>query len=113
MQTYVYLLLAIALEVTWAISLKFIKGWHSTTAIVVTLAAYLGSLVFLMLAARKMDISTAYAVWAGTGVALIAILGMTVLKEHVNALKVASLLLIVLGVIGVHLADRNQPPLAG
>jgi small multidrug resistance pump len=113
MHTFVYMLLAIGLEVTWAISLKFIKGWHSTTAILVTAAAYVGSVLFLMLATRRMDISTAYAIWAGSGVALIAMLGMTVLKEHVSPLKLASLLFIVLGVIGVHLADRSQPPLAG
>jgi small multidrug resistance pump len=47
-----------------------------------------------------------YAIWAGVGTALVAIIGMVFLSETANMIKFASITLIVLGVIGLHLAER-------
>jgi len=104
MHTAVLLAAAIVCEVAWAISLKFIKGWHSTGAIMFTAATYIAAVIFLLLAARKMEIGIAYAIWAGTGMALIALIGVFVLKESVTTLKLASLALVILGVIGLSIA---------
>ncbi|MFN9993740.1 MAG: DMT family transporter [Phycisphaerales bacterium] len=104
MRTALLLTAAIACEVAWAISLKFIKGWHSTGAIMFTAATYIAAVIFLLLAARKLEIGLAYAIWAGTGMALIALIGVFALKESVTPLKVASLALVILGVIGLSLA---------
>ena len=48
--------------------------------------------------------SVAYAVWSAVGTAAIAVIGMAILGEPVTALKVASLALIIAGVVGLNLA---------
>lgn len=109
MRTAIYMTLAIALEVAWAISLRSIKGWHSTLPIAITSSAYIGALVFLVLASRGMEIGTAYAIWAGSGVALIALVGIFALKESATPLKLASLALVITGVVGLNLAGGHGP----
>ena len=59
---------------------------------------------FLALALKKIDLSIAYAVWAGMGTALIATVGILWFKEPVSALKIVSLGLLIIGVIGLHIS---------
>ena len=107
MRTILFLTAAIACEVAWAIGLKFIKGWESVGAIALTVTTYLAAVVFLTLATRKMEIGIAYAIWAGSGVALIALVGILALKESVTPLKLASLALVILGVVGLSLSGTH------
>jgi small multidrug resistance pump len=46
----------------------------------------------------------AYAVWSGLGTALIAAAGIIWFKEPLTAVKVASIALIILGVIGLNIS---------
>ncbi len=62
--------------------------------------------LFLLLALKRIDVSIAYAIWAGLGTALITVIGIFWFKEPVNALKIISLIVIVAGVIGLNLSDR-------
>jgi len=101
---YLWLALAILFEVGWAIFMKLSIGFTKTPFTIATIIMYLLSVVFLALATKKMDIGTAYAIWAGAGVSLIAILGMTYFKEPVSTLKLASLALVVAGIIGLSIS---------
>lgn len=109
--TYIFLALAIVFEVAWAIGIKLNSNfappikWGSLAA---TLIAYLLSLAFLMLAVRKMNIGTAYAIWAGTGAAIIALIGIFHFHEPRSTLKIASLVLVVLGVVGLNLSEPHR-----
>jgi small multidrug resistance pump len=62
------------------------------------------SLSALTLALKRIDVSMAYAVWSGLGTALIAVIGVLWLKEPLNTLKIVSLTLIIIGVIGLNLS---------
>ena len=106
--TAIYLALAIVFEVGWAIALKLSEGFTKPAAAVVTVLAYILSIVFLALATRKMDIGPAYAIWAGTGVALIAAAGMIYFKEPVSLLKLGSIAVIVAGIVGLQLAGGGH-----
>jgi len=109
--TYFFLALAIVFEVAWAISMKLSSGFTRASFAIATIVAYLLSVVFLAFATKKLDIGVAYAIWAGAGVAIIALIGMTYFKEPVNALKLASLALIVAGIIGLQLSGAAHAPL--
>ena len=74
--------------------------------VAVTVVGYLASFACLGLALKGLPVSTVYAIWAGVGTALVAIIGMVFLSETANMIKFASITLIVLGVIGLHLAER-------
>lgn len=105
---YLWLALAIAFEVGWAVAMKLSQGFSRVGPTVATVVMYLLSVVFLSQATKKMDIGVAYAVWAGSGVALIAVVGMWYFKEPVTALKVASLAVIVLGIVGLNVATGGH-----
>jgi len=100
---WMQLVVAGMLEVVWAVGLKqsggFAKPWPS----VWTLAAMIGSMWLLALAARSLPIGTAYAVWTGIGVVGTAILGMLLFHEPRDAVRLACIGLILAGIIGLRL----------
>jgi len=104
--SWFFLFGAIALEVIGTISLKLSNGFTKPLFVAVTVAGYLTSFSCLGIALKGLPVSTAYAIWAGVGTALVAIVGMAFLSEPANLIKYASLVLIVLGVVGLHVADR-------
>lgn len=69
------------------------------------LAAYLLSLVGLAYALKTIEVGIAYAVWAGVGTVLVAIIGIVAFAESTSWVKIFCITLVVAGVIGLHLAD--------
>ena len=61
------------------------------------------SLVALVFVLKKLPVSIAYAIWAGLGTALIAVIGIFWFKEPFTFIKLVSILFIVLGIIGLEL----------
>jgi quaternary ammonium compound-resistance protein SugE len=97
-------LLAGLLEVVWAAGFKFaFKGDHAITAGV--LAAMAASFGLLYEAMKVLPVGTAYAVWTGVGAVGAAIVGIVWLKEPATALRIASIAMIVGGVIGLKLSS--------
>jgi small multidrug resistance pump len=101
---YVWLAVAVVFEVGWAVAMKLSAGFTRPAATAATIVMYLLSVVFLALATKRMDVGVAYATWAGAGVALIAVVGMTYFKEPASAVKFISIGLIVLGIAGLQFA---------
>ena len=104
LMSWLYLVLAIVLEVSGTTSMKLSQGFTKTLPSVVMFILYGLSLSALTLALKHIDVSVAYAVWSGLGTALIATIGVVWLREPLNAAKVISLLLIIIGVIGLHMS---------
>jgi small multidrug resistance pump len=105
---WLYLILAIVLEVSGTTSMKLSQGFTRTLPSVLMFLFYGLSLSALTLALKAIDVSVAYAVWSGLGTALIATVGVLWMKEPLNTLKVVSLMLIIIGVIGLHLSGQEQ-----
>jgi len=59
-------------------------------------------------ALRGIDLSTAYAIWSGVGTALVAAIGIVWFGEAAGMWKLFSLVLIIAGVAGLHLAGRGS-----
>ncbi len=102
--SWIYLIIAAAFEIAWAIGLKYTAGFTRFWPSVLTGSALVASVTLLALAVRTMPIGTAYAVWTGLGAAGTMLLSMTLLGEPVSAARLASVSLIVAGVIGLKLA---------
>ena len=96
---WIWLTLAGLLEVVWAIGLKYTEGFTRIGPSAITVAAMIASLYFLGLAVRSLPIGTAYAVWTGIGAVGVAILGIVLFNEPRDLLRIASILLIVAGMI--------------
>ncbi|MGH3328403.1 MAG: DMT family transporter [Streptomycetales bacterium] len=66
------------------------------------------SLWMLALALRAgIEVGVAYAVWSAVGTAAVATYGILVWGESASALKLASLALILVGVVGLNLAGTH------
>ena len=114
--SWLYLVLAIMLEVSGTTSMKLSQGFTKILPSVLMFLCYGLSLSALTLALKKIDVSVAYAVWSGLGTALIASVGVLWFREPLNALKIISLLLIIMGVIGLNLGgvhEMSASPAAG
>jgi quaternary ammonium compound-resistance protein SugE len=105
-ETMAWVLLVIAglFEVGWAIGLKYTEGFTRLWPSVWTLAAMGASVWLLGLAMKTLPVGTAYSVWVGVGAAGTVILGIVLFGESANALRVASVALIVAGIVGIKLA---------
>lgn len=91
-------------EIGWALGLRFNESWTRLLPSLLTLAAMAVSLGLLSAALRGLPLGTAYAVWTGIGAAGTAVIGMLFLGETVSLLRIASLLLILIGLLGLKLA---------
>ncbi|NIY75851.1 multidrug efflux SMR transporter [Thalassospira sp. HF15] len=101
MLAWVFLIVAISLEVIGTISLKFSNGFTDWRFTVLSLGVYGLSFWFLSMTLRIIPVGTAYAVWAGLGTASVALIGWLFLKEPMTAVKAVFLLMIIAGVIGL------------
>jgi small multidrug resistance pump len=100
---WLYLILAILAEVAGTTSMKMSEGFTRLVPSLSVAVFYALSIGLLGLSLKKMDVSVAYAVWSGLGVAVIAVIGVMWFEEPVTALKLLSLALIVAGVLGLNL----------
>jgi quaternary ammonium compound-resistance protein SugE len=102
-----WLLLVVAglLEVGWAIGLKYTEGFTRRWPSVFTIGAMVLSVVLLGAAMKLLPVGTSYAVWVGVGAVGTAILGMMLFGEPATAGRLASLGLIVAGIVGLKLAS--------
>lgn len=102
--SWIYLTIAICTEVAGTTSMKLSQGFTKLTPSLAMGVCYAFSLGALTLALKQMDVGVAYAIWSGMGTFLIALIGFVVFREQVSAIKLVSLALVILGVIGLKLS---------
>lgn len=93
---------AILLEVAGTTSMKLAQGFTRPLPSVLLFVFYAASFALMTIAVKRIDMSVSYAIWSGVGTALIAAIGIGWFREPATALKLASMALIVMGVIGLN-----------
>ena len=101
---WVVLVFAGLFEIGWAIGLKYTEGFTRLWPSVGTVLAMIISIGLLGIAMKSLPVGTAYAIWVGIGAIGTVILGIVLLGEPANPLRIMSLALIVGGIIGLKLA---------
>jgi small multidrug resistance pump len=97
--TWLLLALAIASEVTATLSLRASEGLRRKRWIPVIVVGYLAAFTLLgAILAMGMPVGVAYGVWAAAGVAITAILGRVIFKDHFSTMMAVGVALIVVGV---------------
>ncbi|MEU5365977.1 multidrug efflux SMR transporter [Streptomyces sp. NPDC005925] len=101
-----WLLVVVAgvLETGFAVCLKLSHGFTRLWPTVAFCVFALGSFGLLTLALRKLDVGPAYAVWTGIGATGTAIYGMLFLGDVVSTLKLVSISLVIVGIVGLQLS---------
>jgi quaternary ammonium compound-resistance protein SugE len=100
---WIYLFVAGLAEMAWAIGLKYTEGFTRLVPSLLTVAAMILSLALLALALKTLPVGTAYAVWTGIGAVGTAALGIYLFGEPATAARLASMGLIVAGIVGLKL----------
>ncbi len=102
---WLILFIAGLFEIGWAIGLKYTDGFSRLMPTVLTGTAMLISIVLLGIALKTLPVGTGYAVWTGIGAVGTAILGIFLLGESTDIARLASIGLIVAGIIGLKLSS--------
>jgi quaternary ammonium compound-resistance protein SugE len=104
---WILLIVAGLFEVGWAIGLKYTDGFTRPLPTAGTIAAMVISVWLLGIAMKTLPVGTAYSVWVGVGAAGTVILGILLFKEPANALRLASIGLVIAGIVGLKVATPS------
>ncbi|MER6050763.1 multidrug efflux SMR transporter [Streptomyces sp. BHT-5-2] len=100
---YLTLAGAILSEILATTSMKYSHGFSRLWPSLGTTVGYVLAFALLAQTLKSMSVGTAYAIWAGTGTAVIAAIGMVFLGESTSALKILGVLLVIAGVVVLNL----------
>ncbi len=98
---WILLIVAGLLEAGWAIGLKYTDGFTKLVPSILTITGIVVSMVMLSIAARTLPIGTAYAVWVGIGAAGAVVLGILLLGEPANPVRLMFLGLLLVAIVGI------------
>ncbi len=90
MLAWIYLAAAITTEVIGTVFLRFTDGFTRPLLSALVVVIYGVSLWLTALALRELEVSLAYAVWAGVGTAAVAVIGMAAMGESARSSSPAS-----------------------
>jgi quaternary ammonium compound-resistance protein SugE len=101
---WLMLVIAGALDVGWAISMKYTEGYTRVGWSIVSLVL-LAAFVFLLGRALKvLEVGVAYSVWTGIGVAGTFVMGVVLFGEGLSGMKLAGIVLVLMGIAALKLA---------
>lgn len=107
MNSWFLLALAILLEVAGTTSMKLSDGMQKLGPTVLIFLFYALAFTLMPFVMKKIEMSTVYAIWTGAGTVIVTVIGILYFSESSNPMKLASIGLIGVGVIGLHLAERS------
>jgi small multidrug resistance pump len=102
---WLVLAVTILFEVAGSTMMKLSNGFTVFWPSVAVFVCYGISLIGLTITLKYIDLSVAYAIWCGVGIALIALIGIIYFKEPLTAVRVISLVFIIAGVVGLQLSS--------
>ena len=102
------LILAILVEIFATTHLKLSRDKSSLAGVSLSMLLFNVSLTLFATSLGQIPVSTAYAIWSALGTTAVSFAGITIFGEPCNSLKLVSLLSIMVGVVGLNLADRDD-----
>ncbi|KAA0009797.1 QacE family quaternary ammonium compound efflux SMR transporter [Billgrantia pellis] len=103
---YLYLALAIVAEVIATSALKASDGFSRLGPSLVSVVGYGVAFFLLSLVLRTVPVGIAYALWAGLGIVLVALVGVLMYGQRPDLPAVLGIALIVAGVLVIQLFSR-------
>lgn len=109
MQTYLILFLAIVAETIGTTALQASQQFSRLGPSALVIAAYGVSFWLLSLTLKTMPVGIVYAIWSGTGIVLIALIGLTVFGQRLDMPAILGMGLILSGILVIHLFSATAP----
>jgi len=107
MNPWLLLALAIALELSGTICLKLSHGFSRLLPSFGVVCFYIGSFALMAQSLKTLEVGIVYAIWAGVGTALIAVVGVLAFGESITAFKILGLLMIIGGTFLLRMASAQ------
>lgn len=108
MLPWLMLAVTILFEVAGSTMMKLANGFTVFWPSVAVFVCYGLSLAGLTIVLKYIDLSVAYAIWSGVGVALIALIGIVYFEEPATVQRIICLGLIIVGVVGLQMASGKS-----
>lgn len=105
---WTFLLLAIVLELSGTVSMKYSAGFSRLWPSVLMFIFYGASFTMLNFALAYMNVSVAYAIWSGIGIILITLVSFTVFHEKLPLASLLWIVVIVAGVVGLNMSVKSH-----
>ena len=102
--SWIILFFAGLFEVGWAVGLKYTEGFTRPLPTTLTVGAMVISLGLLGLAMKDLPLGTAYAIWTGVGAIGTVIAGIILFGESMALFRLASVALIIAGLVGLKIS---------
>ena len=104
---YVYLTLAIVTEVMATSALKASEEFTKLVPSIIVVIGYGASFYFLSLVLKLIPVGIAYAIWAGMGIVLVAIVAAIVFEQTPDAPAILGMSLIISGVVVINVFSKT------
>lgn len=104
---YWYLALAIISEVIATLALKASDGFSHATSSAICILGYSVAFYSLSLVVKTVPLGIAYAIWAGMGIVLIALISAILYKQIPDLAAILGMLFIIIGVLIIHLFSNT------
>jgi quaternary ammonium compound-resistance protein SugE len=102
---WIMLVAAGIFEVVWAFSMKQSHGFTKLIPSIVTIVGMIVSFILLALSMRTLPLGTAYTVWTGIGAVGAFVMGIALLGEELNFVRICAAVLIVCGMLLMKLSS--------
>lgn len=104
---HVYLAIAIISEVIATSALKSSNGFSNLLPSILVVVGYSIAFYMLSLVLKTMDVGMAYAIWAGLGIVLVAIVGAVMFKQIPDIPAILGMVLIIAGVFIINVYSKT------
>ena len=108
MRAALFLMGAIVFEVTGTTMLNLSNGFTNVFPTIIMFICFGMSFTFLIGALKTIPLSIAYSVWAGLGTAGAGLIGVFIFNEHLSAVNILGLCVIILGVIVMNISKKED-----
>lgn len=105
MNPWILLVMAIVFEVTGTVSMKLSEGFSKALPSAMIFINYGLAFICLTLCLKHLSLGSVYAIWSAIGTALVATIGAVVFNEPLTPGKIASLALVIAGVVGLSMGE--------
>lgn len=102
---WVFLIFAGLFEIVWAYSMKLSEGFSKLTPSIITIVFMILSFGLLAYAMRTLPLGTAYTIWTGIGAIGSFLVGILILGEPANAMRMLAAVLIISGLVLMKLSS--------
>jgi len=104
-QAYVFLLIAIILEITATGSLKATNGFSNFFPSLISVLAISGCMYLMSHVMKILPVGITYATWSGIGIVALTLIGVIKYKQFPNLATIFGLILIIIGVVIVNMMN--------